>query len=197
MFTKRKKQIKSQTCISAKHKITVGEKEIKQTQYFTEHYVYTESGDKKILYLPEKDKQYMVDTENKQLKELDLSAQMAQINQLKAMIGEIAAEERTEGKIRSITMQNKPGSPAALKADLQITRYEGLEKTVFQKSNEFQQSMQLFRMDLKKNEIVKRSESVFSVNGQEQKSILELSEIKNETGATETIDEYFNYKIIK
>lgn len=121
---------------------------------------------------------------------------MAQINQLKAMIGEVNTEVSTEERIRHISIQNKPESPAKLKVDLQIAEYEGLEKTKFQKSNEFQQSMQLFSMDLKANEIVKRSESVFSINGQEQKSILELTEIKDYVDSVEIFDKYFNYKII-
>ena len=65
------------------------EKEIDQNQYVTENYVYTEIGDKKMMYLPEKNKQYLIDTERDELKELDFSAQMAQINQLKAMIGQV------------------------------------------------------------------------------------------------------------
>ena len=195
MFTKRKNQTVSQICISVKYKITVGEKEIEQTQYLTENYVYTEVGGKKVMYLPEKDKQYIVDTEKKRLKEFDLSAQMAQINQLKAMIGELNTEEKTEEGIRHILIQSNPESPAKLKVDLQIAEYEGLEKTKFKKSNEFQQNIQLFRTDLKANEIIKHLESVFSINGQEQKSTLELIEIENYTESTGTFDAYFNYKI--
>lgn len=53
---KKLKQVNSQSCISVSYKIAINEKEIGQTQYLTENYVYTEAGGKKVLYLPEKDK---------------------------------------------------------------------------------------------------------------------------------------------
>jgi len=192
-----KKQIKSQTCIVISYKITLNEKNIEQIQNLTENYAYTETAGKKILYLPAKEKQFIVDAENKQLKELDLSAQMMQMNQIKAMIGEVEIKEKVEGEIKHILIQNSPESQAKLKVELQIAKYPELEQTVFKQFNEFQQNMQMFRVVLDNNEITKLSESVFSINGQEQKSIIELTEIEKMTENIETFDGYCNYKIVK
>lgn len=191
------KQINSQICIKAKYKISINEKEINQTQFFTENYIYTEAGNQKIIYLPKEDTQYIIDTENKQLKELDLSAQMMQMNQLKGMIGEVDIEERTEDETRYITIQNKNESPAQLKAEIQIIKQKGLEKTVYKKFNKSQENTQIFSLNLKANEIIKLSETVFTFNGQEQKTKLELINIEDNTDCVSKIDAYNNYKIAK
>jgi hypothetical protein len=196
-FLKKEKQINSQTVVVLKYKINLSGKEIEQTQFLTENYVYTESMNKKILYLPEKNKQYFVDTENKQLKELDLSVQMMQMNQIKVMIGEISFKERIENEIKNISIQNNTESPANLDVNMQIAEYSELENTVFLKFNEFQQSTQMFKVQLKPNEIIKKSVSVFSYNGQEQKASLELIEIKSKHESIEDIDAYCNFKIVK
>ena len=187
----------SKTCICIKYKIALNAKELEQIQYLTENYVCTESLGKKILYLPEKNKQYIVDIESKSLKELDLSAQMMQMNQIKVMIGAITENVVQDGEIRNISISNNPESPAKLKVNLQIIKYAELEKTAFDVLNQFNQSIQLYSLSLNKNEIVKLAESVFTINGQEQKSTLMLTEIKNSMENIETIDEYCNYKIVK
>ena len=192
-----KKKKKSTKCIKAEYKILLNEKEINQTQFLTENYIYTEAGEKKIIYLPEKDNQYIIDSKKKQLKVLDLSAQMMQMNQIKGIIGEITKEEKTENDIRYISMQNNSESPAQLKVNLQIIKSSGLENTAYQKFNEFQESMQMFILNLQANEIIKLSESIFTFNGQEQKTKLEFINIEDYTDNISDIDAYCNYKIVK
>ena len=192
-----KKKTTSKTCITANYKITINEKEINQTQFLTENYVYTEAGDKKILFLPEKEKQYLIDTENKQLKELDLSAQMMQMNQLKAMIGELTKDENIEEGIRHITVKNSDESSAKLDIYMQIVEYKGIEQTVFHKFNNCQKNMQMFSLDMKDNEVLMLSDTTFIMNGQEQKTKLELINIETETNDISDIDAYSNYKIVK
>lgn len=195
MFKKR--NIKSLNSFCLKTKITITAKQIEQTQYFTENYVLTEIQNKKILFLPEKDKQYTVDIENKQLKEIDLSVQMMQMNQVKSMIGKLTIKENFENKIKHISIKNLPASQAQLEVKMQTIIYPELEKTVYQKFNEYQQSLQMFRLNLPPDEIVKYSESFFSFNGQEQKIIVELTEIKVSDINSEEIDIYSNFKIAK
>ncbi|MCF6184280.1 MAG: hypothetical protein L3J56_06585 [Bacteroidales bacterium] len=192
-----KKQTKSKTCIKATYKLTINNKQIEQTHHFTENYVYTEAGGKKIIFLPEKGEQYIIDTENKKLKELDISAQMMQINQLKSMIGEISKEEKTENNIRHISMQNNSENPAQLNVNLQAVKFVGLKNTMYQRFGEFQESTQMVGLNLKANEIIKLSETVFTINGQEQKTKLELVNIENYTDDISEIDAYYNYKIAK
>lgn len=188
------KKIKSQTCVQLKYKITISQKEIEQIQYLTQNYVYTESGNRKVIYLPKKDKQYLIDIEKQQMKELDLSAQIMQLNQIKAMIGELTINEQMESEIRNISITNSSESQAKLEVNLQILKFSDLAKTVFPKFSEYQQTMQMFRLDLNDDEIVKFSESIFSFNGQEQKVVLELNSNNSDL---EEIDSFCNYKIIK
>jgi hypothetical protein len=192
-----KKPTKSVTCIVLTHKIIVNDKEIEQTQYLTENYVYTEANGKKLIYLPRKNNQYLVDTQNKQLKEVDLSAQMAQINQLKAMVGEVDMQEKEEAGARLVTLQNNTNSPVQLIVKLKTKIVESLGKTVFKEFYEFQQNMQMYHVNLNSNETVQFTESVFTINGQEQKSTVELTATQNGAINIETIDGYLNYKIVK
>ena len=191
------KKTKSKTCIKSTHKLNINNKEIEQIQYLTENYVYTQAGGKKLIFLPAKDTQYIINTETKRLEELNLTAQMMQMNQLKGMIGEIGKEEKTEDGVRYISLKNKEESPAQLEVNLQIISFSGLEKTASQKFNEYQEAMQMFRTNLNAGEIVKSSKSVFKINGQEQIINMELIEIENYTGDISEIDAYGNYKIAK
>ena len=191
------KQAVSQICICLVYKIKLNGKDIEQIQYLTENYIYTEAMGKKLIYLPENDKQFIIDTEKKQLKELDLSAQMMQMNQIKAMIGELNRVEKEENGKRHIVLQNSAESPVKLTVNIQTQKLHGLEKTVFGQYNEFQQNMQMFRIKLDNNEIAQLTESVLFVNGQEQKSSVELVDIKNNSETIDRMDSYCNYKITK
>jgi len=119
-FLKKDKKTNIQTILKLKYKISFNDKEIEQTQYLTDNYVLTEINNKKILYISQNDKQYVVDTENKQLKELDLSNQMIQMNQLKSMIGEITINEYFEGETKHILLQNSLESQTKLEVKMQI-----------------------------------------------------------------------------
>ena len=55
----------------------------------------------------------------------------------------------------------------------------------------------MFRINLKDSEIVSKSESVFSFNGQEQKVSSELIEIKRSADNISEKDAFCNFKIIK
>lgn len=194
---RRTKEVESTNCIHIQHKVTFNEKEINQLQFATENYVFRAIGKMNMLYLPDKDKQYIVDTANKQLKEADLSTQMMQINQLKAMIGELDIHKSNEQEIKVITAKSQPDKPATLNMELRIIKYSELRNTVYQKFNEFQQCMQLFRTNLEDGEIVKTSNLQSTINGQEQNTALELIEIKPDKSSISDMDEMCNYKIVK
>ncbi len=74
-----------------KTKVTVKEKELIQTQYITDNFIVTELNDKKLIFIPE-NTLFSVNTENKSLKEIDISLQAEQINKVKTMLGELKTE---------------------------------------------------------------------------------------------------------
>ncbi len=196
------KQVSSKTSIELTYKIRFNGREIEQKQYVADSYVYIENADKKILFLPLSEKQYLIDTEAKKLKEIDLSTQAMQLKQLRSMIGEIETtvsnstiEENSN--IKHLQLSNITSSPVKFNADLQVIEYPGLEKTVYQQFYVFQANMQLFKIDLNANEIVKYLETSLTINGQEQKSTIELVKITKSTNDNLDFDSYTNYKIIQ
>lgn len=191
-------QIISQTVIELTFKIIINEREIIQNQYITDRYAYIENGGKKALFLPKKKKQYLIDTEIEQLKEIDLSAQTMQVNQIKSMIGEINATiindtTSCNGNFKQFHLSNTDTYPVKFNAEIHVSEYPGLEKTIYHEFNAFQADLQLFKIDLKSNEIVSYLESVLTINGMEQKSIIELVSIITKTKTINEIDTYLGW----
>jgi hypothetical protein len=170
------------TAIRCIYKIIVNNKEIIQNQYITDKCVYIENAEKKVLFLPQRKKQYTIDTKNEQIKELDLSPQILQMKQIKSLIGEInsrliIATGQSNDQIKEYHLSNIEISPIKFEGIMRVSEYPGLEKTVYQDFNSFQADLQLYKTPLKANEIVSFLESALTINGNEQKSTLDLLSI--------------------
>lgn len=144
-------QTMSQTVIELTFKIILNEREIIQNQYITDRYAYIENGGKKALFLPKKKKQYLIDTETEQLKEIDSSAQIMQVNQIKSMIGEINAtliNATTSCNVdfKQFHLSNTDTCPIKFSAKIHVSEYPGLEKTIYHEFNAFQADSQLFKI---------------------------------------------------
>jgi hypothetical protein len=188
-------------CFELLYKMDINGKELEQILYVSDRFVFTNNAEKKVLYLPQKKKQYVVDTERQQLKEIDLSPHVKQLEQLISMTGEIKSNVLDDLptknlNIRHLRLFNLPSSPVKFNADLQVIEYPGLEKTVYHQFYVFQANMQLFKIDLKADEIVKYIETSLTINGQEQKSTIELVKITKKTTDNLDFNSFTKYKII-
>lgn len=209
IFSKRNKKLSNNTIINSKIGYTLKSKiiikkgeEIIQTQYLTENYIITEAKNHIILYNPEHEAQYLVNNENKELKKIDISNQIRQINQLKLMIGEINTEKCSEkNKIAGyesyyLQLCNDKNKTINIDIKLWIANIKGLEKTVWHKFYQSEKNKQLFSLDLKPDEFITCMYSNLIMQGNEQKQVIELINVENKIENIEKLDNYLSYQIV-
>ena len=187
--------IQAAICIFAEFELNIQGNSIIQKMYFTENWVFTEVVNKKILYLSHKDKEYTVNTETQTLEVFDVSMQIKQLEHAKSMIGVLEILEKHENEIKHISIKNTAESPVKLVVDLQIEKYIGIDKTAYSKFNEYQQKVQLFKINLLHDEIITSTTSFFSTYNQIQKTKMKLVEISNKSDYLNEIENYCKYKI--
>ena len=209
IFSKRNKKISQNPIINSKIRYTLQSKiiikkgqELIQTQYLTESYIVTEANNHIILYNPEHDTQYLVNNENKELKEIDISTQLKQMNQLKLMIGEVNTEKCSEEKkiagYESYCLQlcNSKNKSINIDIKLWIANIKGIEKTVWHKFYQSEKNMQLFGLDLKPYEFITCMYSNLIMRGNEQKQVIELINVEDKIENIEKLDNYLLYQIV-
>jgi hypothetical protein len=177
--------LQSQLCIEISSVTKTGTQEITQKMIVTDLYVYVEALEKQLIYLPEKDAQYLIDANKKQLVKINIPvAQLAQFSQIKQLIGELSVEEKYDEQLQRkyLHLTNANASAINIDIELEAVRFIGLEKTMLSKFNEFQSKIQPFSVKLDNDEIAVSMNSVMTVSGRIQKSnmrILELKKIDN------------------
>jgi hypothetical protein len=171
-------QHQSQICIEISSVINTAGKEILQKLYATDLYVYIEIAGKQILYLPEKEVQYLIDTTIEQLIKIDTSAHAVQFIQIKQLIGKLFLEEKPVESGRYIRLTNMPSSVVKLATEVEIVEFCGLEQTVISKFETFQSILQPVSIKLQSNEIIVSMKTNLVVNGQTQESRMKVLEIK-------------------
>ena len=176
-----------------RQKITMGDKSLEQTSYYTENYVVSQILDKTTLYIAAENRQYLVDTTQKTLKSIDLSQQMMQINQLKVAVGALQVTESAEENARKLLISNQAEN-IQIKAEIQIRSYPPLAQTCNQSNQDFSNSLQLFSVVLQPNEYIARSYVKFSFNNQTKITNIETVQIEQIKDKTHKQDAYLKYK---
>jgi hypothetical protein len=189
----------SQLCIEISSVTNTGTQEITQKMFATDLYVYVKALEKQIIYLPEKDTQYLIDPGKKQLVKINIPvAQLAQFSQIKQLIGELSVEEeyneQSQRKYLHLTSVNT--SPISLDIEVETVRFPELEKTMLSKFNEFQSKIQPFSVKLANNEITVSMNSIMTVSGQIQKSNMKILELKKMDNPCQ-FDQYLLFAIIE
>lgn len=186
--------IQSQFCIEISSVICAAGQEITQKLFATDLFVYAKIADKQIIYLPEKEAQYLIDSPNRRLVKIDMSAQIIQFMQIKKMIGELSIEEKPLGKGKYLQLKNVNSSMIKFDAEVEIVEFEGLQQTILCKYEEFQSALRPFSVSLKPNEVVAFIKTCIHINGQIQESSMKLLDIKKIENANQ-FDQYLEFTI--
>lgn len=186
----------SRLCIEISSVSHVAGREIAQKLYATDLYVYVEVAGSRVIYLPEKNEQYLIDPAKDQLAKADLSAQAAQLQKVRQAIGEVAFEEKPADKPgrRRLHLANINRSIVSFDMDVETAEAEGIEQTAFGKFEEFQASLRFVLIPLKANEIVLSTTSALIFGGQAQESRSETLEVKKLENAQQ-FDKYLSFSI--
>jgi len=176
-----------------RQKITMGDKFLEQTSYYTENYVVSQILDKTTLYIAAENRQYMVDSTQKNLKPIDLSQQMMQINQLKVAVGELQITENSEENGRKVLIVNQAEN-IQIQAEIHIRSFPPLAQTCNQAYQNFSNSLQIFSVDIQANEYIALSHVEFSFNNQTKITDIESFEIKDAHEKIPELDAYLKYK---
>ena len=176
-----------------RQKITMGDKSLEQTSYYTENYVVSQILDKTTLYIAAENRQYVVNTAQKNLKSIDLSQQMMQVNQLKVAVGELQVTEESEENARKLFISNQAEN-IQIKAEIQIRSYPPLAQTCNQPYQDFSNSLQIFSVALQPDEYIARSHVELSFNNQTNITDIETFEIKDAHEKIPELDAYLKYK---
>lgn len=182
-----------------KTKVSVKEKELIQTQYITEHFIVTEINGEKLIFIPG-NTLFSVNTENKSLKEIDISSQAEQINKVKTMLGELKTESINESKdikdykAREIKVFNINNDAVKFSMNTVFAKIPGIEKTVYPEFMKFEQSKQLVNLDIEQNEIIASMSSEIYIQGNlAQKQSMEIIDIETDLEDNEEFYEYLTY----
>ena len=194
MFFKPKK---SKVCVMLRQKIIMEKRSLEQISYYTERYVVSQIMDKTTMYIATDNQQYMVDTNQQQLKAIDLSQQQMQINQLKAAIGMLQFQEKQTNAGRQLSITNDNDKNIRIKAELDIKSFPLLAKTCNQSYQNFSNSLQIYSVEIAPDEYVARSHTEFILNEQTKTTDVELVEIKEILDKIPEFDAYLKYKKTK
>jgi hypothetical protein len=191
--------LQSQLCIEISSVTKTGTQEIIQKIFATDLYVYVEALGKQLIYLPEKDAQYLIDTNKKQLLKINIPiVQLTQFSQIKQLIGELSVEEKYNEQLQRkyLHLTNVNTSTINIDIEVEAVRFVGLEKTMLSKFNEIQSKIQPFSVKLDNNEITVSMNSIMTVSGQIQKSNMKILELKKMDNPCQ-FDQYFYFPIVE
>ncbi|GHT74449.1 hypothetical protein AGMMS50262_07430 [Bacteroidia bacterium] len=169
-------------------------KDLSQKLFVTDLYVYGEIAGKQTFYLPERNAQYWINSEEKMLTQINISAQTVQLSQIKQLIGELSTEEILTEKGKIVRLKNKNQTIISFNAEIEIVEFAGIEQTVFNKYEEFQSALRPIYVPLKANEIISSMTNQLIINGQKQESAMKLIEIKTLQNPN-LYDHYLNFTI--
>ena len=193
--------VRSEVGLIVRNSMTIHTQQLVQTQYLSEHYVLTDVGRMLMLYWPERGQRFVVDRAREELKPLDLSAQLAQVAQLRPAIGEVKVE-RLEGEeevagysCRRLRARNE-NSAIVFGGELLCTRIPELADTALGREREFDERLQAFVMPLAADEIVVRSTMKMLARGFEQNQRTELLGLESRPEEFAELDRILSFKVV-
>jgi hypothetical protein len=197
----RPRPVRSEVGLIVRSAMKIHTRELVQTQYLSEHYVLTELERMLLLFWPERGRRFAVDRVRRELKPLDVSAQLAQAAQLRAAIGEVRMEP-AEGEeeiagftCRRLVMRNE--SPViVLEGELCYTRLPRLADTAIAREREFDAALQPFAAPLAPDELVVRSTMRLLARGFEQSQRTELQAVETRPEGFEELDRILTYTLV-
>jgi hypothetical protein len=197
----RKAPATSQVVYSIRMRVSVHGTEIPQTQVVTENYVFTTVGPTSLLFRPQTGGRYLVDHEKRTLKPLDLTAQLAQMEQLRDAIGEVSitsqpAAEPVDGYTCTHHVIRTEHSRIMVEGEMFSTRIPGLERTALGAERRFDKTYQPFGVSLEDDELVVHSRTSLVSAGFEQSQETRLESVAEGAPDLALLDAAQGYKVV-
>jgi hypothetical protein len=196
----RPRRVASQATYTLRSVVRVHNQEIHQTQLATEHYVITRLERGLLLFWAERGERFEVDTAQRRLRPLDLSAQQAQIERLRPLVGRIRitrgeGEERVEGFACHHYSIHNESAQIVLAGEAYVTRVPGLERTALAADRELDARGQLLSLPLAADEVMVLSTSKTLSQGFEQSQSHRLLSVEPSIEELERFDEVLSYRV--
>ncbi|MDR0712344.1 MAG: hypothetical protein LBF67_08405 [Prevotellaceae bacterium] len=190
-------KLQSRLCVEISSISHAAGREIAQKLYATDLYVYVEVAGNQIIYLPEKNAQYLIDSDKEQLQKVDMPAQAAQLQKVRQVIGEVAVEEKSgdEQGHRRLHLANVNRSVVSFDMEVETAEVEGVEHTALGKFEEFQAPLRPVSVPLKANEVVFSMKSALIFGGQAQESSSKVVAVQQLENAQQ-LDKYLSFSIV-
>lgn len=174
--------------------------EMDRTLYVTETYVVTRMGPTTLIFRPGREERYVVDAERRRLRRLDLSAQRAQAERLRAALGParvsaVPAGEVGEGFACTRYTLWAEGERARASAGVLAMRLPGVEATALHAERELGRRHAAFALPLRPGEVVVRARSRLVAGGVEQLHREELAELEDRIAGREELDEHLAFPV--
>lgn len=201
LFSAKPAPVRSTVAYTIRNSIQVHDREMEQVQFVTEHFVANEVGGKLVVYRADTNGRYLVSRGARELKRLDVSAQLAQAQQLRALLGEVPlvfddAEVEVDGyRCRRATFQVEIPQMVVSSESFR-TRIPGLERTALAAERALDDAAQPFRNALEPDEVIVRSSIRLLAAGAGQNQTIRLVSASEGIDDLAALDEILTYKIV-
>jgi hypothetical protein len=169
-------------------------------QYLTGRYTVTEFESSVVLHAPSLGGRFVVDRPRGLLRRIDDSAQRAQLDHIRAVLGVFHVDRSTNQcdidgfRCRLYTVRNENGR-IMIDAEAWCTRVEGAEATALQSGRLYDAELHPFTLPLEADEIVVRSLMRTMANGDEQRQSYQLLGLLPRIDDRPTVDDLLTLPI--
>lgn len=201
LFSTKAAPVRSTVAYTLRNSIQIHDRQMEQVQFVTEHYVANDVGGKLIVYRADTNSRYMANRGARELKRLDVSAQLAQAQQLRSLLGEVPlvfddAEVEVDGyRCRRTTFEVEIPQMVVSNESFR-TRIPGLERTALSAERALDDAVQPFRSALAADEVIVRSSVRILAAGAGQNQTVQLVSADEGIDDLAALDEILTYKIV-
>jgi len=183
-------------CLLISSLLKTSSQKIIHTNYFSHNFVISIVLDKTIVFLPDTNMQYEVDVEKQQLKRIDLSNQLLQMNQFKVNIGAITEERQAYKDGQMIKIFSSKDANIMLEAEMLVKKHPLLAKTCNDQFINFNRQLQIYTPELNTDEFVADATTKLFFNNQEQIIKMSLLKIEETPEKFAAFNKFLNFEIV-
>jgi hypothetical protein len=173
-----------------------------QTQYVTDRYAVTEMRGVIVLFSAAEGRRFTVDPTRRRLIPQDLSVQRAEVERLRAALGEVVVEPSAGAEdvlgypCEHFAVRNARAE-MVVSADVYCARIEGLGCTVLAQEREFERMFQPLSVPLADDQIIVRARTVVVARDFEHRQAVELAGIEAASSPMDRLEEYLLYPVAR
>jgi hypothetical protein len=184
--------------IMLKTNVSVNGQAFEQIQYANKKALVSLVMGKALIYFPQHDSNFLVDKTNKKLLKIDISNQLAQVNQVRPLLGTFSFDTSQMPKeiaglaSKHIVINSNAISPIKISADIFYTAHVGLGETAWPAFVAYEQRTRFFSLDFSADDLITYIHIITEANGTVQNQVVELISLEN-AAIPKEIEECLNY----